>query len=226
MRRAHRILQIMKIRIIGIFILFFLLNIPPALAGDFFGLNFNLKNERDQKARKALEESAVWFITEGVAKYYQGIDVKRIEALTQKNGVHLSTSAIIGRDENLATIMMGYYWVRKWVSCFTRLQSDGKIYEYWVIETGSKRSDVKKEINFIITQANSIKHKREIIYRTDKFFSKFLLPNGEHIAFPVEDNYQLYRLSPWHYPDAYKGTELEDVEIIIQNHEYKRVQPR
>ena len=59
----------------------------------------------------------------------------------------------------------------------------------------------------------------KIVQRSKMFSTKFTAPDGTEISFPM-DNKSLYRLKPWKYPAAFRGTDLEGVEIIIENQKY------
>ncbi len=100
---------------------------------------------------------------------------------------------------------------------------NGVVYEYWVVDRfGGTRGDVRSEVYFLIAKSEGLDKKREIIHRTEKFFSEYTTPEGTVIQFPL-DNKSVYRLRPWIYPDAFKGTELEGIKIVIdENKEYVR----
>jgi hypothetical protein len=51
---------------------------------------------------------------------------------------------------------------------------------------------------------------RKIIYRSDKYFSEFTLPEGTRLEFnTIREWHTLYYLAPWEFPEGFRGTELE-----------------
>ncbi|MBI2412430.1 MAG: hypothetical protein HYV24_04385 [Deltaproteobacteria bacterium] len=199
------------------------------LAGFFLGvwvcsyLVPDIGGERDKAARLVMEDASVWFIEKGLSEYYDGKSLKKIAERLEKNGAHLSTSIVIGRNDEMAEIALEYYWVGDWVRCYTRKESKGKIYEYWVIKRSARRDDVKKEIYFLVAAADSLNKKREILHRSGRFFSKYLLPDRSYLNFPVDDDRQIYKLKPWRsFPEAYANTELEGIEVRFENGRYIR----
>ena len=198
----------------------------PAMGGSFR----KLPKERDERARAILEDVAVWFITEGLAEYYKYKDknirysLAYIEKSVRDRGAYLYAETSIDKYGYLAHIVPEYMWVTSTITCYSRIAGSDFIYEYWVVDRfGGHRGDVDTEIYFIIARTKGLDKKREIIHRTSKFFSEFVTPKGVILRFPM-DNESIHRLNPWEYPEAFKGTELEGVEIVIENKKYIRKQ--
>lgn len=182
----------------------------------YFDINriYDLKGKRDEIARVILEDVAMWFIKEGLSEYYRENDLSPIERFIRDHGAYLVAEISIDRYGYLAKLDIGSLWVRSTVICYSRVQND-VVYEYWVVDRfGGTRSDVRNEIYFLIAKFEGLNKKREIIHRTEKFFSQYITPEGTVIQFPM-DNKSVYRLRPWIYPDAFKGTELEGIKVVI-----------
>jgi len=176
---------------------------------------------RDERARAVLEDVAVWFVEEGLSEYYQGKDLAYIEKSIQDRDAYLYAEIAIEKHGYLAIIVPAYWWVRSSVMCYSRVTKDF-IYEYWVIKRfGGTRDDVRSEIYFLIAKTEGLDKKREIIHRTENFFPEFTTADGTVIHFPM-DNESIRLLTPWKYPEAFKGTELEDVKIDIEEKIYFR----
>lgn len=183
--------------------------------------NSRLPYERDVRARAILEDVAVWFIEEGLSEYYKGKDLYFLEKSIEQREAYLYTDILIEKLGYLAQIIPQYMWVRSTVTCYARIKSNNIIYEYWVVDRfGGTRSDVDREIYFIITKSEGMDKKREIIQRRAKFFSEFNTPEGDIVQFPIDDNKSIYELRSWYYPEAFMGTELEGVKVVIENKEY------
>lgn len=183
-----------------------------------------LKEERELQSNKVLEQIAVWFITQGLPSYYQGKDIQEIVRKVNSLGAHLYTDPLIEKHGYIAQLVPTYYWLKSEITCYSRARSRNSqdIYEYWVIHRYSgTRGDVNSEIFFLISQATTIRGHREIIYRTSHFFPDFKAPDGTFIEFP-RDNKSAYRLKPWYFPEAFKGTAFEGVKIEIENGRYIR----
>jgi hypothetical protein len=177
--------------------------------------------ERDRLARCTLENIAVWFITEGLSDYYQGKGLKYLEERIRGVDSGLATEISIEKNDYIAHIVPESWWLISPTSCFARVKNK-YVYEYWVIQRYSgTRGDVDEEIYFLITRAEELDQPRVIIYRTADFFPKWTAPDGTVINFPM-DNKSIYRLKPWYYPESFKGTELEGIEVVIENKEYVR----
>ena len=173
-------------------------------------------------SKKKVLDVGHWFIKEGVSGYYQGRDVAFIEEYAKEHAVHLPTRVLFEELGVHAKIRLSSFWIRSIVTCYSRVESDA-VFEYWVIFLGSTREKSHRELSFLITKSNGKDKEREIIHRSEKFFSEFSVPEGPVIRFPM-DNETIYRLSPWSYPDYFKGTELEGVKVIFDdNRKYVRV---
>jgi hypothetical protein len=183
---------------------------------------YDLGGKRDKSARTILEEVAVWFIKEGLSEYYKGKDLSYIEEYVKNYDAYLHGEILIDKNGYLAQIIPNSWWVRSTITCYSRV-ADDFLYEYWVVDRfGGTRTDVDREIYFIIAKSKGKDKKREIIHRTEKFFPEFSTPEGTLIRFP-RDNESIYRLRAWKFPDAFKGTELEGIEVVIdENKEYVR----
>lgn len=177
--------------------------------------------ERDRLARCTLENIAIWFITEGLSDYYQGKGLDYLEERTRRVDSGLATEISIEKHGYIAHIVPESWWLISPTSCFGRVQNK-YVYEYWVIQRYSgTRGDVDAEIYFLITKAEELDQRRMIIHRTTVFFPQWTAPDGTVINFPM-DNKSIYRLKPWYYPESFKGTELEGIEVVIENKEYVR----
>lgn len=177
--------------------------------------------ERDRLARCTLENIAIWFITEGLSDYYQGKGLKHLEERIEGVDSGLATQISIEKNDYIAHIVPESWWLISPTSCFARVK-DKYVYEYWVIQRYSgTRGDVEEEIFFLIAKAEEVDQPRMIIHRTTDFFPKWTAPDGTVINFPM-DNKSIYRLKPWYFPESFKGTGLEGIEIVIENKEYVR----
>jgi len=186
-------------------------------AGSFF----NLKEKREEQARAILEDVAVWFIREGLSEYYKGKDLTFIEKTIRQRGAYLSTETSIDKYGYIAKLVPEDYWVTSTVICYSRVFAD-QIYEYWVIDRFSgTREDVDREIYFLIAKTGGLDKPRVIIHRSSKFFPKYAVSKETLIYFPM-DNESIFELSPWYYPEAFKGTELEGITVVIENEKYIR----
>ena len=178
--------------------------------------------EQTKQSREIVEGLGIWFIEDGLTDYYKGKDLTSIEEHIKSSGAYLPTEIIIEKSGYLAEIRLASFWIRSIVTCYSRV-SDDYVYEYWVIKFYSTREDVgQDEIHFLIAKSGGIDNKREIIHRSNEFFSKFTASDGTVIHFPVDSNKFVYNLEPWRYPDSFKGTELEDVLVVFENKKYIR----
>lgn len=187
-----------------------------------FSSCFGNFDERDKMSRAILEDVAVWFIEEGLSEYYKNKDLNFLEKSIKHRGAYLYTEICIEKYGYLAHIVPELFWVRSTVTCYSRIHNNF-IYEYWVMDRfGGTRTDVDREIYFIITKTEGMDKKREIIHRRAKFFSEFNTPEGGIVQFP-KDNKSVYRLRPWKYSEAFRDTELEGIKVVInENKEYVR----
>lgn len=195
----------------------------PANGGAFL----HIKEQREIKSRAILEDVAVWFIEEGLSEYYKSKDLSVIKNGVVKRGAHLYAYVSFNKFGYLVSIVPELFWVRSTVTCYSRVKTDsGLIYEYWVFDRfGGTRSDVDREIYFAIARSKGLDKKREIIRRTEKFFSEFTTPDGVVIRFPMDNDASVFGLRPWKYPNAFKDTELEGVKIEI-NEDGKYIRKR
>ncbi len=178
------------------------------------------KKERSEKANAILEKAGLLFIEEGLSNFYKDKNMMALEEAVKKSGAHLYTDIAIEEHGYLANMIIEYYWVRSVINCYARVNSDN-IYEYWVIDRfGGTRDDVHRTISFLITKTATMNKKRKIIHRSNKFFTEYKVSETV-INFPA-DNKSIYRLRPWKFPEAFRGTELEGVEVIIKDGKYVR----
>lgn len=177
--------------------------------------------ERNRLARCTLENISIWFITEGLSDYYKGKGLKYLEERIEGVDSGLATEISIDKHGYIAHIVPESWWLISPTSCFARVKNK-YIYEYWVIQRYSgTRGDVEEEIFFLIAKAEELDQRRMIIHRTTNFFPKWTAPDGTIINFPM-DNKSIYRLKPWYHPKSFKGSELEGIEVVIENKEYVR----
>jgi len=169
-------------------------------------------DDQTKKSRAIVEKSAIWFIEEGVAEYYENKDVNLIRKNIQELGGFVPTTEIVLVDDTvLAKILVDHFWMRSVATCYARVQSD-LVYEYWTIEINSSREEPRRAIYFLITKSDGIDKKRDIIHRTKKFFPEYTAPDGTIIRFPLDNDEALYDLNISYYSDGFKGTILEGVE--------------
>jgi hypothetical protein len=161
-------------------------------------------------SKKKVLDVGHWFIKEGVSGYYQGRDIAFIEEYAKEHEVHLPTNVIFEKHGVFAQIRLSSFWIRSIVTCYSRVESDF-LFEYWVIKVDSTRSEPSREIYFLITKSKGKDKEREIIHRSEKFFSGFNISEETAIKFPMDDR-SIYHLDPERFPDAFKGTELEGVK--------------
>lgn len=194
----------------------------PAMAGSSFS---NIRELHTKESREILENVAIWFIEDGLAEYYKGRDLNYIEENVKERGAYLRGDAVIEKYGYLAELVPELSWVRSTVTCYVRLDNDF-IYEYWVIDRfGGTRKDIDREIYFLIAKTKGLDKKRQIIHRSTKFSPEFTTSEGIVIRFPTDDNRWVYQLKPWMYPEAFKGTELEGIEVVVKKDgEYVRKQ--
>jgi len=170
-------------------------------------------DDQTKKSRAIVEKSAIWFIEEGAAEYYRSKDVELIKKQIEEFGGYIPTTEIVLTNSFgvLMEILIDDAWMGSVATCYFRVESKF-IYEYWTIKISSSREEPKKGIYFLITKSAGLDKKREIIYRTEKFFSEYTAPDGTVIRFPFNNKKTLYAINPWYYADGFKGTILEGVE--------------
>ncbi len=89
------------------------------------------------------------------------------------------------------------------------------MYELWIIKNyGNKTLKIKRESTFIITECKKISDERKIIFETTKYFSKYKTESGVELLFP-NDNRTYYDCEIWNFPNSYKNTKLENIQIVI-----------
>lgn len=178
--------------------------------------------ERDRMARANLKKVAFWFVADGIAEHYQGKSIKLLESKIEEFGVYSTRNpgiVIDRKDEKIADLTAESFGWGTYVRCYARIKNES-IYEYWVVEFGN-RHEMPKEIIFLITRAGGMDQSREIIYRSNKFFPAYDVSKDKSIKFPVDDKI-IYGFNPWLYPEAFIGTELEDVIVVVENKKYIR----
>lgn len=188
---------------------------------------FDGPDDKDIKAR--IDNSAYWFIENGLALYYGGKSTSELTAIIKSSqGVSLYMELVVndsgelfhGYPSYLAGFVPNYFSRRAGVFCYSRVKKNGRIYEYWGHDSFSIRREHRNTFNFIVTEAESLDSKRVIVKDSSDFFSEYVTEDGVVINFPL-DNYYLVkellssysRYSNQYGYNPFKGTELDGVTI-------------
>jgi len=150
----------------------------------------------DQIHWKKLHEIQYWFIENGVAEYYNTRNTDHLVEYVKSNGYSFSVTPAVDRDHmhkgikhhTWARLVIQSKHIESQMWCFDQIQKNNCIYEYWVIQEWSKgRKYMFKNCEFIISKALSVEDKREIIHRSNRFFSRFVVNSEFTIYFPKRE---------------------------------------
>jgi hypothetical protein len=171
-----------------------------------------IKNEHSQHL-ESLERISMWFIEKGIAQYYATRNNSHVLEFVRSNGGFLY-GRFPSKDERYVPWLVSQIDdiradVRRWAFS----SEDGFQYEYWVMKIFALSEPHPRDIQFILTKSRDNSSERSIIESHDHFVAGFSISNGKILKFPT-DLKSLYAFQSWKYPDAFKGTELEGVEVI------------
>ncbi len=181
------------------------------------------KEEIKTKAIKKLNDAAHWSIENGIMEYYQhGKDKMWIQEKTLVEwSVSTYSGPIIDSDKVMARFIIKAVGIYFDLEIMERLEYNNSVYEYWVQKvTGSKLSGkIDWRCKFIVTRADNVKGKREILKEETQFFESFQIDDSETLKFPVDDLESLFHLGAWLYPDSFENSDLKNYKIIFSKSE-------
>jgi hypothetical protein len=189
-------------------------------------------DEGTRIAHKTLYSLTEWFITEGIGDYHAG----RITKKDIFDRVYASSASVnnqggertyrgdlyidepisqpeynyVGRYHWHALFFVNYWWIGYRTICCSRVYTDRSgIYEYWVVKWSSRQDVVpQRGILFIITHAEKVDSKREIVRIGEKYIERYELPENKYISVPNDPEMDS-KITPELYPEAFKGTAWE-----------------
>jgi len=176
------------------------------------------QEEIKTKAIKRLNDAARWSIENGIMEYYRhDEDTAWIEKKTREEwAVSTDTGPIIDSDRFMARFIIKLAGIYYELLIMERLEYNNSVYEYWVQKvSGSELSGkVDWRCKFIVTRADNVRGKREILKEETQFFESYQIDNFETLRFPVDDLESLYHLGAWLYPDSFENSDLKGYKVI------------
>ena len=181
------------------------------------------QEEIKTKAIKNLNDASRWSIENGIMEYYRhDKDKMWIQKKTRDEwAVSTDSGPLIDSDRLMARFIikaMGIYYD---LLVLERLEYNNSVYEYWVQKvTGSELSPkIDWHCKFIITRADDVKGKREILSEETQFIEYYQIDDSMSLKFPVGDARSLYDLEAWKFPDSYKNSDLKNYKVIFNESE-------
>jgi len=178
-----------------------------------FGMgNKDLMEMKSEKSTNLLKTFSIWFITNGLSHYYNNQNFSIIIDQAKKKDIFFYHQGLITDKKGfICQIVIQRMWVVAHVTCYERKAYLDKTYEYWAIQFESKRKDFECLIDFYIAKTKGLNQEREIVYETNKFLEYFSIGDNSIIEFPMQRMESIYELRPWNFPEAFKGTNLEQI---------------
>lgn len=176
------------------------------------------QEEIKTKAIKDLNDAARWSIENGIMEYYRhGKDKMWIQKKTGDEwAVSTDSGPVIDSDMFMARFIIKAVGIYYELLVMERLEYNNSVYEYWVQKVSG--SELSPKINwhckFIITRADDVRGKREILKEEPQFFESYQIDNSKALKFPVNDAKSLYHLGAWLYSDSYQNSDIKDYKAI------------
>jgi len=176
------------------------------------------QEEIKTRAIKKLNDAAQWSIENGIMEYY--LHNEDDMWIQRKTGDEWAVSTYSGPDIDSDMFMarfiikaVGIYYE---LLVMKRIEYKNYVYEYWVQKvSGSELSGkVDWRCKFIITRADNVRGKREILKEEPQFFESYQIDNSKALKFPVDDAKSLYHLGAWLYSDSYQNSDIKDYKVI------------
>jgi hypothetical protein len=169
-------------------------------------------------AIKNLNGAARWSIENGIMKYYRHDKDKMWiqEKTSDEWAVSIYSSPIIDSDQFMARFVIKTVGIYYELLAMERLDYNNSVYEYWVqkISGSELSSKIDWHCTFIVTRADDVRGKREILKEETQFFEPYQIDTSKILEFPVDDVESLFDLSAWLYPDSYKNSDLKNYKVI------------
>ncbi len=168
------------------------------------------------RAIKKINDAARWSIENGIMEYYRH-NKKWIQKKTLHEwAVSTSTGPIIDSDMFMARFMIKAAGIYCELLVLERLEYNNSVYEYWVQKVSG--SDLPGKVDwystFIVTRADNVRGKREVLKEEPQFFKSYQIDNSEILKFPVDDLESLFFLEAWLYSYSYQNSNIKDYKVI------------
>lgn len=153
---------------------------------------------------KNLSDAFNWFLQSGLSSVLRDREFP-IRNEFQKFDVTLGANIGFGDQPYKVVVYAHSLFMTGSLVCYERISDSGKTYEYWVKKIGSRRADVERSVQYILTESDGVATPRKIIVMSENFHEFFYLPSGVKLEFP-ENNQVVGMLMPWMDRERYKGT--------------------
>lgn len=157
--------------------------------------------------RSKMSESIEWFFAIGLPSLERDPSYSIDKKLAELD-VSLGADVITAGEVRKSMLYIHSYFMTASLVCYAREYYDNKLYEYWVLKIGSRRSDIETSVDFLLTVSGGRGEPRKVLTKSSHFKEKFELPFGKDLVFPV-NNKTLSLLMPWLDKELYYGTSLE-----------------
>lgn len=183
--------------------------------------------EYDYRSIEALEQTSDFLVREGIKYYYETDEGQLGKKIMQNYSTQLFVNPIVDNDKYfIARFLIKSRGFQHDVMNFYREEYNGNFYEFWVVNIlGYEWTPMLAEDShsiFYVTKTDNIKGERKILEKSDQFISSFKIEDKE-IFFPTNDA-TLYYLKAWKFPNGYKNSDLDKIEILLKQKDvYERV---
>lgn len=172
--------------------------------------SMGVMENRTKKFTSSVQQTVIWIIEDGFGEYYNNRDDHWLITASQRFGAYFYTKPSISEGDIIFTVIVECAWIHSKVIYCSKSEVDGFIYEYWTYSLFSMtRGDVPvNKIFFLITKTESMNGKREIVYKSTKFFKNYKIRDKIVISFPRNNDDLISWMEPWNYPDAFIGADF------------------
>lgn len=164
-----------------------------------------------------LREASLWTITDGLKLYRdQGIDALRVHYREKWNLTYMPIDRrpLVSANNNERIEVAFGAGVRS--AHLIGVRFEASTHEFWVVNfSGFSDSFLGPKTHFYVTKRLEPGGARVIVHEDSQFIPSYEITPGNTIVFPVEDLDLLRRMRAWEFPDSYKNTDIDNIEIWL-----------
>jgi len=174
------------------------------------------KEYYEKKVAKNLMLSALWLVESGYSTFKRNgkeyFDDKLIDTWSVQSWIEPS----LDEDGDIAVFRIKARGINYDIHCLLREKTNNVIYEYWLMKIYAKPwSGSNDKSVFLITKGKEIAGVREIIKKSEYFFSTYQIDEKNILALPVENLQLLYTMEAWNFPENYKDSSINKQRVVI-----------
>ena len=170
----------------------------------------------DKNALVRLNKSTKWLIENGFQIANERGTRKLSDILIDDFRVNLWNQVELSPDKYDSGFRVKSRGFNVDIIIIRNIYMNGILFEYWVAQKTSKDyAPLVRDSIFYITSAADINSKRHIIEERNLFLEKYTIAGKVIFSISPQDLATVYRLRPVDFPNNYRGTSIEGMEVRL-----------